>query len=140
MYSGGRQSSGGNKLIVNNLDFGVTDADMEELFSEFGNLKKASILYDRSGRSTGSAEIEFLRASDARQAKEQYHQVPLDGRAMSITIIGANDNGGDRDGDREGGGGGNRRGGGFRDRSPRRNQGGDRDNNRDGGNRRRGTA
>lgn len=135
MYSGGRQSSGGNKLIVNNLDFGVTDADMEELFAEFGTLRKASVLYDRSGRSTGSAEIEFLRASDARQAKEQYHQVPLDGRAMSITIMGSDD------------GDSGRRGGGFRDRSPRGNRnrgggGGDRDfgerNGGGGGNRRRG--
>ena len=42
-------------------------------------MRKATILYDRSGRSTGQAEIEFTRASDAERAKEQYNGVPLDG-------------------------------------------------------------
>ena len=43
-------------------------------------MRKATILYDRSGRSTGQAEIEFTRASDAERAKEQYNGVPLDGK------------------------------------------------------------
>ena len=51
-------------------------------------MRKATILYDRSGRSTGQAEIEFTRASDAERAKEQYNGVPLDGRPMRIEIPG----------------------------------------------------
>jgi len=94
LYSGGRGGGSRNaaKLNVSNLDFGVTDADMEELFGEFGDLRKAIILYDRSGRSTGSAEIEFTRASDAQRALDQYNNVPLDGRAMKITMMGGNGN------------------------------------------------
>merc|ERR1711937_683861 len=124
LYSGGRSgggrgggSRGASKLLVDNLDFGVTDADMEELFGEFGDLRKASILYDRSGRSTGQAEIEFTRASDAERAKEQYNGVPLDGIAMTITIVGG---GGDDGGFRSRIGKRDR----SRSRSPRRNGGG----------------
>jgi len=145
MYSGRQslQTSGPPKLLISNLDFGVSDSDIHELFSEFGTMRSAVIHYDRSGRSLGTAHVTFMRSGDAMKALRQYDGVHLDGRPMKISMEGgvvSQSNGVKRLGQSPRSFGGGRSGGGDRRGSSRGGRGGSRGGRggrgggRDGGN------
>ncbi|KZO95410.1 RNA-binding domain-containing protein [Calocera viscosa TUFC12733] len=78
-------SSGSTRLLVSNLHYEVTEQDLRRLFSRAGALAKSpSIVFDRSGRSTGVAHITFTRHEDALSAKQRFDGEPAKGQKVSI--------------------------------------------------------
>ena len=54
------------KLYVGNLSWSATNADLEELFGQFGTVTSASIVNDReTGRSRGFAFVEMSDGAEA---------------------------------------------------------------------------
>jgi len=81
-------SSGPVKVLITNLHPQVTDSDIRELFGEFGSLMSASVHFDSSGTSLGSAQVYYSKWASAVRAKQQYNGVHLDRRPMRVAIEG----------------------------------------------------
>mgnify|MGYP000890678549 CR=1 FL=1 len=74
-------------LHVSNLDWNVSTDDMRELFSDVGDMRKAVVHYDKSGRSLGTAEVTYTSREAAIRAIKKYNNQHLDGRPMNVTLV-----------------------------------------------------
>lgn len=61
---------------------------LQLLFSEEGELERYAVHYDKSGRSKGTAEVVFMRHSDALAAVKKYNNMRLDGKPLQIELVG----------------------------------------------------
>ena len=116
-----------NKLYVGNLAYSVRDNDLEQAFSEFGNVVSAKVMMERdTGRSKGFGFVEMSSEAEAQAAIEGLHEQPMGGRNLMVNVArpreerpaGGGFGGGFRGNNGGGGyGGGNNNGGGYnRDR------------------------
>lgn len=113
------------KLFVGNLPWSTTEADLEGMFAEYGEIVSVKLITDRnSGRSKGIAFVEYAEESAAQAAIEALHESEVDGRNIIVAparppVKRERSFGGDRGGNRSfgGGRGGNR--GGWSDRNDR---------------------
>lgn len=94
------------RIYVGNLPFDSSERDLEEMFSQFGAVREASIVQDReTGRSRGFGFVEMESDDDAKAAIEGLNGTDLGGRSLTVNEARPRGGGG-------GGGGGGRRGGG----------------------------
>ncbi|OCL10388.1 hypothetical protein AOQ84DRAFT_315563 [Glonium stellatum] len=73
-----------NTLYIGNLFFEVTEDQLKKVFSRFGAVTKAQIIYDNRGLSRGFGYVTFERLDDATAAVENLNQQVFEGRRMSV--------------------------------------------------------
>ncbi len=99
-------------LYVGNLPFGTTQADLEQLFGQYGAVTRAQVITDReTGRSRGFGFVEM--SSGAEEAINALNNAEFQGRRLTVNEAKPReDRGGGGGGGRGyGGGGGGGRGG-----------------------------
>ncbi len=102
-------------IYVSNLSFNTNDAELNELFSQFGEVSSAKVIMDReSGRSRGFGFVEMASEEEGKAAMTGLNNKEVEGRAMSVSVAKEREErtgGGSRGGysnNRSSGGGGNR--------------------------------
>ena len=74
-----------SKLYVGNLAFGVSNSDLEELFSKAGQVQSVAVITDKfSGQSRGFGFVEMANAEDASKAIQQFNDTELKGRNIRV--------------------------------------------------------
>jgi len=75
----------GRKLYVGNLSFNTADQELEQAFSEYGEIASATVVKDRdTNRSRGFGFVEFVQEEDAKKAQEAMNGAELDGRTLKV--------------------------------------------------------
>jgi RNA recognition motif-containing protein len=76
-----------SNLYVGNLTFNTTTADLETLFAQHGDVKKAQVINDRdTGRSRGFGFVEMESQEGASAAISALNGTDLDGRDLNVSI------------------------------------------------------
>jgi RNA recognition motif-containing protein len=72
-------------IYVGNLSHGVTDGELNAVFSEFGEVSSAKVIKDKhSGRSRGYGFVEMSNDSEANEAIKALDDSPLQGRNIKV--------------------------------------------------------
>jgi cold-inducible RNA-binding protein len=112
----------GNKLYVGNLPYSFRDSDMEQAFSQYGQVTSAKVMMERdTGRSKGFGFVEMSSEAEAQAAIQGMNGQQVGGRGLVVNEARPMEprsggfgggGGGGGGGRREGGGGGGGWGGG----------------------------
>ncbi|MDH3426290.1 MAG: RNA-binding protein [Acidimicrobiia bacterium] len=76
-----------NNLYVGNLTFNTTSNDLETLFAQHGEVRKAQVITDRdTGRSRGFGFVEMGTSDEANAAIGSLNGHNVDGRDLTVNV------------------------------------------------------
>ncbi len=75
------------RLYVGNLPYNVTDEDLQDLFSQAGDIKDVTVIKERdTQRSRGFGFVEFNNQADAEKAIQMFDGYDMDGRRLTVNM------------------------------------------------------
>jgi len=74
-------------IYVSNLSFNTSDAELNDLFSQYGTVTSAKVIMDReTSRSRGFGFVEMSSDAEGKEAMSSLNGKEIEGRAMSVSI------------------------------------------------------
>jgi len=94
-------------IYVSNLSYAVNDADLNELFQEYGEVSSSKVITDRmTGKSRGFGFVEMPNDTEALKAIKELNEVEYDGKIITVNTAKPKTERRDFNNNRRGGGGG----------------------------------
>jgi len=74
-----------SKLYVGNLSFDATEIELQDLFSQAGQVREAALIQDKfTGKSRGFAFVTMSSDAEAQKAIELFHGKNHQGRPLTV--------------------------------------------------------
>lgn len=81
-----QRQSLGNNLYVRNFDQDFTDENLNELFSQYGEIRSCRIMRDEKENSRGFGFVSFMTAEEANTALREMNGRMLNGKPLMVNI------------------------------------------------------
>lgn len=74
-------------IYISGLNFSTTEADLNDLFAEYGEVSSAKVILDReTGRSRGFAFVEMPDDAAAQKAIDELNGAEFDHKTISVNV------------------------------------------------------
>lgn len=74
-------------IYIANLSYAIHDADLKELFQEYGKVTSSKVISDReTGRSRGFGFVEMPDNAEGQKAITELNQAEYDGKIIAVRV------------------------------------------------------
>jgi len=74
-------------IYISGLSFSANDADLNNLFAEYGEVSSAKVILDReTGKSRGFAFVEMTNDTEGQKAIDELNGVEYDQKVIAVSI------------------------------------------------------
>jgi RNA recognition motif-containing protein len=74
-------------IYISGLSYGINDANLNELFAEYGEISSSRVITDReTGRSRGFGFVEMSNEMAGQKAIDELNGAEYDGKVIAVSV------------------------------------------------------